>query len=371
MTEENTPLKDMFNHKTVQALSQAVKTEYPDFQEKKFIKKIFDENWDGFALKQRVRHITLALGELLPDDYPQTLDILKRSLPRLKDQGFEKMVFPDYVEVFGLDDWDNSIKALEIFTQYVSGEFAIRPFIDRYPKETLDIMLEWAHHPHPGVRRLASEGCRPRLPWGMRLSQLMKDPTPITPILEILKDDEREEIRRSVANNLNDISKDNPEFVIRILKKWRSPKDDERNQLIKHALRTLVKNGHPQALELLGFSSNPEIEVHNIKVEPEQINFGEDVLFSFEILSTSDHEQHLIVDYLVHFLKANGKHTPKVFKLSNKTLKPGERIKITRKHGIKPITTRKYYPGVQFFQPQINGHVFGKVKMVLTMPKSD
>jgi 3-methyladenine DNA glycosylase AlkC len=367
MVDKNFALKDMFNRETVQTLAQAVKTEYQEFPIKKFIGRVFDENWEGLALKQRVRQITIALGELLPEDYPQSLKILKRSLPHLEDQGFEKMVFPDYVEVYGLDDWDHSINALEVFTQFVSGEFAIRPFIDRYPDETLAIMHEWAHHSHPGVRRLASEGCRPRLPWGMRLSKLVDDPAPILPILEILKDDEREEIRRSVANNLNDISKDNPEFVLKIMKKWRDPRNEERSKLINHALRTLVKSGHPQALELLGFSSNPEIEVHNIKVEPEQIELGEDVLFSFEILSTSDHEQHLIVDYLVHFLKANGKHTPKVFKLSNKILKPTERIKITRKHGIKPITTRKYYPGVQFFQPQINGHVFGKVKVELNI----
>jgi 3-methyladenine DNA glycosylase AlkC len=367
MIEENFALKDMFNRETVQSLAQAVKTEYPEFSDKKFINKVFDESWEGLALKKRVRQITLALGELLPEDYPQSLKILEHSLPHLENQGFEKMVFPDFVEVYGLDDWDNSIKALKVFTQFVSGEFAIRPFIDRYPKETLEIMQEWAYHSHPGVRRLASEGCRPRLPWGMRLSQLVADPTPILPILEILKNDEREEIRRSVANNLNDISKDNPEIVLKILKKWQNPKNEERTKLVSHALRTLVKNGHPQALELLGFSSNPEIEVHNIKVEPEQIELGEDVLFSFEILSTSDHKQHLIIDYLVHFLRANGKHTPKVFKLSKKVLNPGERIKITRKHGIKPITTRKYYPGVQFFQPQINGHVFGKVKVELNI----
>jgi 3-methyladenine DNA glycosylase AlkC len=357
----------MFNRETVNELAKAVKVEYPDFQDKKFAQKVFDENWEGLALKQRVRQITLALGELLPESYPQSLNILKRSLPHLEEQGFEKMVFPDYVEVFGLEDWEHSIQALEVFTQFVSGEFAIRPFINRYPKETLDIMLEWAQHSHPGVRRLASEGCRPRLPWGMRLSQLVEDPAPILPILEILKDDEREEIRRSVANNLNDISKDNPEIVLKVLKKWQDPKNESRTKLISHALRTLVKNGHPRALELLGFSSNPEIEVHNIQVEPDQIDFGQEVLFSFEILSTSDGEQHLMIDYLVHFLRANGKHSPKVFKLSKKVIKPGERIKIIKKHGIKPITTRKYYPGIQFFQPQVNGHVFGKVKLDLNI----
>ncbi|MCJ7735313.1 MAG: hypothetical protein MUP11_12295, partial [Anaerolineales bacterium] len=215
---------------------------------------------------------------------------------------------------------------------------------------------------------LASEGCRPRLPWGLRLRELVVDPSPILPILEKLKNDPREEIRRSVANNLNDISKDHPDLVVEILSSWQDQDDSDRCRLIKHALRTLLKAGHPGAMSLIGFSSTPEIRVENIRLEPREILLGEEVIFSFEILSTSQEEQQLMVDYVVHFLKASGTHTPKVFKLSQKTLKPGERIKITRKHGIKPITTRKYYPGVQIFQPQVNGRGFGKVEVVLKYP---
>jgi len=358
-------LKDMFNSKTVGALADAIKSEFDQFPRDKFIDIVFDPNWDQLALKARVRHITQTLGELLPPGYQERLSILKKALPHLTKQGFEKMVFPDFVEVYGLDDWNTSIEALEEFTKYVSAEFAIRPLISRYPDRTLNKMLKWADHPHPGVRRLASEGSRPRLPWGIRLNDLVEDPSPILPILEKLKDDSREEIRRSVANNLNDISKDNPGVVIQTLKRWQKVEDLNRNRLIKHALRTLIKNGHPEALELLGFSNNPQIDVLNISINRKQIMIGESVEFSFEIKSTADADQELMIDYIIHFLRANGKQSAKVFKLSQKTILPGEVLKIRKKHSFQVITTRKYYPGIQSFQPQINGNQFGKIDMLL------
>ena len=368
--ENNFALKDMFNRETVGILASAVKTEYPEFQGENFLQNVFNEGWEELALKERVRHITLMLGELLPGDYQESLEILKRVLPHLEEQGFEKMVFPDFIEVYGLDEWDLSIPALEFFTQHVSGEFAIRHFIDRYPSETLQVMQNWTDHPHPGVRRLASEGCRPRLPWGMRLSDLVRDPSPILPILEKLKYDEREEIRRSVANNINDISKDHPDLVADLLTKWQDPDNTDRTKLISHALRTLVKNGHPRALGLLGYSSNPKIEIKNITLEPREINLGEKLVFSFEIISTGNEDQKLMIDYIVHFMRANGKQNPKVFKLSQKTIKSGETIKITKKHGFIPISTRKYYPGKQSFQPQVNGKTWQRVDIELIVPKS-
>ena len=363
--KENYALKDMFNPDTVGKLSKAVAAASPGFPETAFLKGVFDQEWDQRALKERVRHITLTLGSHLPEDYQEALEILKTALPNLGQQGFEKMVFPDFVEIYGLEDWHNSIPALEFFTQHVSAEFAIRHFITRYPEETLDQMLIWTNHSHPGVRRLASEGCRPRLPWGMGLKTLQKDPTPILPILEILKDDAREEIRRSVANNLNDISKDHPEIVLEILNKWQDSGDKNRTRLIKHALRTLLKSGHPRALELLGFSSSPEIIIKNISLEPKKISLGKSVQFSFEIISTGDAEQRLMIDYIVHFLRANGKQNPKVFKLSQKTIQSGERIQVTKKHSFQHITTRKYYPGKQTFQPQVNGQVFDPIDLIL------
>lgn len=367
--KESTALKDMFSRESVGALARAIAAVYSDFPTDLFLQGVFDSSWEDLKLKQRVRQITLNVGELLPGDYHSALKILGDALPLLLEQGFEKMVFPDFVEVNGLEDWKISLQYLELFTQHISAEFAIRPFIVRYPEKTIQRMLSWTDHPHPGVRRLASEGSRPRLPWGLRLQDLVIDPSPILPILEKLKADPREEIRRSVANNLNDISKDHPDLVVDILTHWQSPGDIERKRLIKHALRTLLKAGHPGALSLLGFSSTPKIKVENISLEPGKIKLGEEVIFSFEIQSTSDQEELLMIDYLVHFMKKNGVQSPKVFKLTHKTIKPGQRIKITRKHGIKPISTRTYYPGEQTFQPQVNGQVFDKVEVELEIPK--
>jgi 3-methyladenine DNA glycosylase AlkC len=363
--EENFALKDMFNRETVGVLGAAINKELPGFDEKIFLQKVFDKTWDQLALKERVRHITLILGDLFPHNYKEGLKILTKVLPHLVEQGFEKMVFPDFVEVYGLEDWESSIRALEFFTQHVSAEFAIRPFIAKYPGKTMIQMLKWANHPHPGVRRLASEGCRPRLPWGMRLQDLVSDPQPILPILELLKDDDREEIRRSVANNLNDISKDHPELVVDLLRNWQDPDSEYRSHLIKHALRTLIKKGNPEALALLGFSRDPKIKIEAFSLKPKRISIGEKVVLSFEILSTAKQSQPLMIDYIVHFMRANGKQTPKVFKLTQKIIQPDERVKITKKHSFQPMSTRKYYPGKQTFQLQINGQVFETIDIFL------
>lgn len=211
-----------------------------------------------------MRHITTALFGFLPADYRTALDVLRRAAPLLTNYGFVRMICPDFVKAHGLDDWEASIPALEEFTQQVSAEFAIRPFIVRYPDRTMAKMLEWAQHENPGVRRLASEGCRPRLPWAMALPALKADPSPILPILEQLKDDESESVRRSVANNLNDISKDNPDVVIEVLRRWQTHDGGEIQWITNHALRTLLKKGRAEAFELLGYPSDPAIAVRNL-----------------------------------------------------------------------------------------------------------
>jgi 3-methyladenine DNA glycosylase AlkC len=325
-----------------------------------------DEGWADLELKQRMRQISTTLGGFLPSDYHTALDILSRALPRLTDYGFVLMVFPDFVEVFGLDDWEASMAALEEFTQVISAEYAIRPFIVRYPERTMAQMLEWARHENAEVRRLAGEGCRPRLPWGMALDALKADPSPILPILEALKRDESESVRRSVANNLNDISKDNPDAVLEVLRRWQADGGEEIDWITGHALRTLLKAGHPEALDLRGFSPEPAIAVRNLTVEPEVVAMGGEVTFSFEIESLSDRPQELMIDYVVYYVKASGQRSPKVWKLSKRTLQPGQVLRITRQHSFAPVTTRKYYPGEHAVEPKINGELFGRVSFTLS-----
>jgi len=296
------------------------------------------------------------------------LEVLLEAGPHMPRGGFINMVPSDYVAKYGLEDPDASIPALEAFTQESSAEFAIRLFIDRYPERLMAQMLAWADHQHPDVRRLASEGSRPRLPWGIRLHAFVDEPSPILPILEKLKHDESESVRRSVANNLNDISKDNPQVVIDLLRHWNA--DEENDQEIRwitgHGLRTLVKKGDPEALELLGYPADPQILVRDVHIEPPRIALGDKITLTFTIESTGDRAQNLMIDYVVYHMRANGKLTPKVFKLKKVSIEPGEIIKIKKNHSFRPVTTRKYYPGAHAIQPQVNGKLFERVDFNIT-----
>jgi 3-methyladenine DNA glycosylase AlkC len=358
------PLKNLFNRESVGALADAIVDAYPAFDAGAFVEQVFDAGWEDRELMDRRRHVTHALGEGLPADYRLALDVLRRALPALSEQGFEKMVFPDFVEVYGLDDVDASLPALETFTQAVSAEFAVRPFIQQDPARLMAQMLDWAGHPSEGVRRLASEGCRPRLPWGIRLTALVDDPAPILPILDRLKDDPSESVRRSVANNLNDISKDHPGVVIDVLRGWQDGASPEVAWITRHALRTLVKKGDPRALALLGYPP-PAVEVRGLAVDRAEIPFGGEVTFRFEVVSTGDVPQDLMIDYVLHLMRSNGTHTPKVFKLATRAIAPGETLSIEKTVSFRPVTTRKYYPGAHLIEPQINGETFGRVAFVV------
>jgi 3-methyladenine DNA glycosylase AlkC len=359
-------IKDMFNEESVGGLADAVQAAVDEggpelggsFERGVFLDLVFDAGWPERELKARIRHITTVLHGLLPADYVTALGILRRAMPRT--EGIVQWVLTDYVEVYGLDDWATSIPALEAFTQRMSAEFAIRPFIDRYPERTLAQMLAWAGHESADVRRLASEGCRPRLPWGMRLQGLVADPSPILPILEQLKDDPSESVRKSVANNLNDISKDHPDLVLDVLGRWQAGGGDEIEAIVRHALRTLLKAGHPGALALVGYGP-PAVEVRNLAVEPAAIPAGGEVTFSFDIASLAGEAQDLMIDFIVHLVRARGKRTPKVFKLTKRTLQPGEVLRIEKAFSFQPVTTRKYYPGEHAIEPQINGVTYGSI----------
>jgi 3-methyladenine DNA glycosylase AlkC len=365
----DTALKNMYNLESVTFLGEVVQGVYADFDRAAFVDLVFDQSWENLELKQRMRQITLALGACLPAEYAAALTILRQALPHLADQGFEKMVFPDFVEVFGQDHYELSMAALELFTRHISAELAVRPFIARYPEKAMGQMLAWTGHAHEAVRRLASEGCRPRLPWAMALPALKQDPSPILPILEKLKNDPSDSVRRSVANNLNDISKDNPQVVIETLQRWQVDGSQAIAALTRHALRTLLKAGQPQALALLGFEPRPAVTVSPLQLSSTQVPLGGRVSFSFTITSKDHQTQELMIDYVVHLVRANGRRTSKVFKLSKRQLAPGESIELHRAHSFRPVTTRTYYPGLHTIQPQINGQLFAGADFHLGDPE--
>ena len=224
-------LKDYYSRDFVRRLASELRKGSPSFDAIGFEKKVLYRNWKNLELKERVRHISTCMNRHLPFDYKKQIAILEKAAPGFT--GLEGFVFPDFVEVFGLEDFDTSVRALERFTEYSTSEFAVRPFLIRYEAKMMQQMLRWAEHPNHHVRRLASEGCRPRLPWAIALVAFKKDPAPVLPVLELLKNDPSEYVRRSVANNLNDIAKDHPGLTLEIRKAMAWSK--QRNRLDREA----------------------------------------------------------------------------------------------------------------------------------------
>ncbi|MEM9987446.1 MAG: DNA alkylation repair protein, partial [Bacteroidota bacterium] len=331
-----------FQRPFLDEMGELISKEYSAWDQSLFLGRVYAEDWDQKALLQRMAHISQVLKQGLPEEYLVALDILKRAAKG--NSGFNGMVLSDFVGQFGIDQPKESLDALEIFTQVGSAEFAIRQFILKHEVLTMRRMEAWARHPNEHVRRLASEGCRPRLPWAVALPKYKKDPSPVLPILDQLKEDPSMYVRKSVANHLNDLSKDNPEVLLDLLESWKPNAPATTQWIIKHALRSLVKQGSPRALSLLGFESK-NIKVSHLQLKPHNMSMGETLEFGFEITNLGEKEAQVVVDYQIHFVKANGVTAPKVFKLKNVKLGPEQSIQMSKSHTIKPITTRKYYSG--------------------------
>ncbi len=344
------PLKNMFNKELITSLSREIKLVYEDFNSEAFHNSVFCEDWEQKELKERMEHISVQLHEYLPKNYLEAVEILK-GVPS-RSLGFAYMSFPGFVELYGLHDFEVSVSALEHFTRNASSEFAVRPFIRKYPDRMMGQMEKWAESDNHHVRRLASEGCRPRLPWAGALPEFKKNPAPVLKILEKLKNDESEYVRRSVANNLNDIAKDNPQLIIRLAKKWIGD-TPETDKLVKHACRTLLKQGEREVLEIFGFARSDHIVIEELKVQKTVFLEG-DLEFAFTLKSQDDRLGKLRIEYAVDFLKKNGKQARKMFKISEME-HPGQKKSVKKRHSFKSITTRKYYPGLHGLAVVVNG----------------
>ncbi|MCM3600527.1 DNA alkylation repair protein [Robertmurraya korlensis] len=344
-------IKDRYSPSFFNQFIKILKSAYPAFDENQFLTFIYNGEWEQLEFKQRIRHITLALRESLPQPYDTSIEILLTIAPKCK--GVEYLFFPDFVEVYGLDHWETSIIALEQFTKYSSSEFAVRPFILKDETEMMIQMQQWAFDEDEHIRRLASEGCRPRLPWAPVLTTLKEDPTPILPILKTLKEDPSLYVRKSVANNLNDISKDHPNLLKQIVREWRG-KHPHTDWILKHASRSLLKKGDVEILQLFGYTSAANIGVQNFTLSCDQLSLGETLTFSFDIITESIESQNLRIEYGIDFMKANGKQTRKIFHLSQKTY-PSGTTHLTREHVFKNLTTRKHYEGVHGICILVNG----------------
>lgn len=366
-------MRDLFfNERGIRELAANLKAAWPEFSESSFLDAVLPR-MAPLGLNERNALVRDALHAHLPADFRNASAILLRALgPERPNEGpesypgFYMMAVCAYVAEYGLDDPDTALPALREMTKRFSAEFAIRSFLIRHPDRTLRELHRWARDPHPQVRRLASEGSRPRLPWGMRLQPFIKDPAPVLELLERLREDPELFVRRSVANNLNDIAKDHPALVVATLKRWSAIPNPGTRWIVKHALRTLLKQGNPAALKLLGYHRDAPIAVERLSLRPARIAIGNTLQIRFTLRSTSKKSQRLMIDYVMHHVKANGRTAPKVFKLTTRSLEPGESCEIAKRHSFKLIGIRPYYPGRHAVEIQVNGHRCAKATFLLT-----
>ena len=369
--EQNFQVRDVFNEKAVSQLAATLAGAWHRFDAKGFSHAI-NSQLERLSFSERAALIRDSLWKYLPKDYPRALEIILKALPPESPNheitgfdGFIIMPQNDFVAKYGLDHYDLSMQALYQMTKRFTAEGAIRAFILKDPERTLAILSKWAEDENCHVRRLVSEGTRPRLPWAIQLKPFMKDPRPVLTLLEKLKTDPELMVRRSVANNLNDIAKDNPDLVVKTLRSWNKIDDDGTQWLIRHAARTLVKRGNREMLAILGYSPVVYISVSKIVLDKSTLTVGDELTFSFKIKSTAENTQNLVVDYVIHHVKANGKLLPKVFKLTCKTLAAGEIINIVKTHSFRSISTRRYYTGNHVLEIQVNGTGYKKVSFEL------
>ncbi len=370
------PFKNAFNTELIIAMAEQFQRRYSAFDVEGF-SNTASKNLDALELKQRSEQIMHAMIEYLPDDFEKAGNIILESLsPALEGDifaitadnkgiaGWAIMPVTHYVGLYGHQHFDLSMTLLKECTKRFSSEFGIRFFLLKHPEKTLLTMKEWAKDTDRHVRRLTSEGSRPRLPWAMQLPAFINDPSPVIEILEILKDDHEEYVRRSVANNLNDIAKDHPELVASIAEQWMYGASTERKKLIRHACRTLLKQGNSQVLQVFAYHQ-PKLKQVKIQIETPEVIFGTALQFNISIVSSATHEQALMIDYIIHHQKANGTTSPKVFKWRIKKLAPNEALTFAKKHMIKKISTRKYYQGLHTLEIIVNGTSVGKADFEL------
>ncbi|MBK7524414.1 MAG: DNA alkylation repair protein [Saprospiraceae bacterium] len=365
------PLKNMYNDEFLDNYTDTLKQIIPSLDTQRFRQQFLTPEWQSLELKQRVTFLANATDETLPENFSRKIKcigeiIIVSRKKGVKDQNFIYIFLCDIITRHGLDDPKTSIPAIEMLTSFTSFEFAGRPFIIRHPEIMMAQMKKWAQHSDPNVRRYASEGCRPRLPWGLQLKMFVDDPSPIIPILELLKDDSSEYVRKSVANNLNDISKDHPELVLSLIESWQKNASERTHKLLRQAARTLLKKGDTKTLSLFGNHDHFEYSIKKVSVAPEKLTIGKSIRFESELTNTGNTEGLYRLEYFVYFVKFSGNWSKKIFKITDKTLMPGQSYTLNKIHCFADLTTRKHYPGQHQLSLVVNGKEETPVSFMIT-----
>ncbi len=350
------PLKNMFGSAYYERLATALAAEMPRFPEKAFI----HENLVGIEqreLNARMRHTSHVLRGFLPEKFPAAVKVLRAVAERMP-QGYTALLFPDFIGQFGQDHFALSLDALKFFTRFGSSEFAVREFFLRDMPATLAQMREWSADPCEHVRRLASESSRPRLPWSFRLDAVLRDPSLTRPILDALRNDPSAYVRKSVANHLNDISKDHPDYMNGVLRSW-DLSVPHTAWIARHASRTLIKAGHAPTLALFSFEKDTAVALEGFWLKPKTLPLGSPLELGFTLRSRKSTVQKLVIDYRIHYIKASGRSAPKVFKLKEATLPGGGTLEVKKHQIIKDFSTRKHHAGVHRIEVLVNGQSVG------------
>jgi 3-methyladenine DNA glycosylase AlkC len=375
--------KNLINADTAAHAAQQLARVSPGFDKKTFV-AVATTDLENLAFKARAMLWADALEACLPTDFDAAAGMIEASLVpalALDDKG-EPIGLANAFDAEGLSGWalwgtgefvarrglqdvPRALQCLHAITQRFTAEFAIRPFIDRYPEQVYPVLAQWAQDPSAHVRRLVSEGARPRLPWGLRLQALVSDPSPSWPLLHALQDDTSAYVRRSVANHLNDIAKDHPDQVAQWVAHHLSGASAQRRSLLKHASRSLIKQGHPSTLTAWGLGAGFQGELH-FTTSSEHASVGDSLALKATVRSTSDQAQQLVIDYAVHHVRNNGSTSPKVFKGWSLVLAPGEQRLLEKQHSLRPVSTRQLYPGHHRIGLHINGQEMASAGFQLT-----
>lgn len=357
-------LKRHFNGEAARLIGGKIQGVHPEFDVDGYAAEV-GRRILGKELKDRVLVLAEGMRSRLPENYVDAVGILVSILGDELGEGegmfnisWYLMPVARFVEEYGLGHPEVSLDALVEITKRHTAEYAIRPFIEQHYEMTMKKILEWARDPSHNVRRMVSEGTRPRLPWAPMLVRFIRDPQPVLEILELLRSDPSQYVRKSVANSLNDISKDAPEIALATALRWsqESP-TPETAWIVKHGLRTLAKKGDQQALAILGTTGGEHIRVPRLRLTPQTLTLGDTVVIRLDIENIDVRSHRVAVDYVVHHVRKNGRSIPKVFKLTTLDLAAGERRALEKAHTIKEVETRKYYPGQHVIDIQVNGLV--------------
>lgn len=314
------------------------------------------------TLTGRVALLRDALLAELPDRWPAFEQTIRAALADPRFCGW--MIWPvgdaAAARALAAGRHDAGLDLLAALTPRLTAEFALRPFLAADLERTLATALRWTRDEDQHVRRLASEGTRPRLPWAPRVRALLAEPQATIPILDALYRDPVERVRRSVANHLGDLAKDHPDLAVEVARSWQAEPDGNTARVIRHGLRALVKRGHAGALALQGFAAPEAIEVSALRLDRDVVAIGEALTFTVTVVNRGEVPARLMVDYAIHYRKANGSTAPKVFKLATRTLGPGEHVRLSGSRSFAPASTRRLHPGTHAIEPQVNGRRFGQ-----------